>query len=55
MQINRDSRFGIVHIDFPHLLIFQLLKYEQRGIFSSTRNGFLNLCEGIPITIKKLT
>jgi hypothetical protein len=53
MQINRDSRFGIVHINFPHLLIFQLLKSHQSTIFSSTRYGFLNRCEGTLITIKK--
>jgi hypothetical protein len=55
MQFNWDRGFGIVHIDFPHLLIFQLPKYQQRRIFSSTRNGF-KIALGDPIiTIKKLT
>ncbi|MEY3619709.1 MAG: hypothetical protein RLZZ391_75 [Bacteroidota bacterium] len=37
MQINWGVAFGIVQIDFPQLLIFQLIKYEQTKIFSSTR------------------
>ena len=37
MQINWSEGFGIVQIDFPQLLIFQLIKYQQTTIFSSTR------------------
>jgi len=41
MEINRDMGFGIFHIPYPQLLIFRLLKYRWRRIFSSTHQGFL--------------
>ncbi len=40
MQFNGDMDFDNIHIDFPQLLIFRVLNYQNQRIFSSTHQGF---------------